>query len=292
MLLAQFSDTHVTAPGGRTCGGTVDANAGVAAAVETLNRLRPRPDCLLVTGDLTDQGGAEEYRALVELLTPVEMPVHLGIGNHDHRTTMVTELTLPELQDGGAFVQYCVDDGPVRLIFLDSASEEHHMGELCDRRLAWLEARLAEEPDRPTVVTVHHPLFDTGIAFLDGEGPGWADGLIAVLARSPQVELVMSGHVHRSIQSVVAGRLATVCPSTAQQTTLDLADDPSADHLFVLEPAGFQIHRVGEGPVVTHTIPVGEHPGVIPVDAEARARWTSAPPRVLLAKRDHHSPSA
>ena len=292
MLIAQFTDTHITAPGGRTCGGEVDTSAGLAAAVETLNQLRPRPDCLLVTGDLTDQGRPEEYRALAELLAPVEVPVHLGIGNHDHRDTMRAELDLPDLHDGGDFVQYVVDDGPARIVMLDSTSDEHHMGELCDRRLAWLEAQLDEDPARPTVLTIHHPPFDTGIAFLDGEGPGWADDLIEVLGRSPQVVLVASGHVHRSIQTSIAGRLATVCPSTAQQTTLDLAESPSADHLFVMEPAGFQVHHVGGKSVVTHTIPVGDHPGLIPVSAEARARWTSAPPRVLLAKRDEHRPSA
>ena len=62
--------------------------------------------------------------------------------------------------------------------------------------------------------------------------------------------------------------------------------------LFVMEPAGFQLHQFGHDRVVTHTIPVGEHTGLIPVSAEARARWTSAPPRVLLAKRDEHRPSA
>ena len=39
MLIAQITDTHVTEPGGRTCGGTVDTNSRLAAAIEVLNGL-------------------------------------------------------------------------------------------------------------------------------------------------------------------------------------------------------------------------------------------------------------
>ena len=290
MLVAQFTDPHITGPGGRTCGGEVDTIAGLRRAIDTLHGLADRPDCLLVTGDLTDQGRPEEYRVLRDLLADVEIPVHLAIGNHDDRVVMQAELDLPPLQDHGAFVQYCVEDHPVRLIVLDSASDEHHMGELCERRLAWLKDRLAEQPEQPTLIAVHHPPFDTGIAFLDGEGPGWAEGLVAALSRSPQVELVVSGHVHRSIQTVVGGRLATVCPSTAQQTTLDLADGPSADHLFTAEPSGFQVHCVGDGPAVTHTVPVGEFDGLIAISEEGRARWAAMEVRDLLAKGREHAP--
>lgn len=291
MLIAQITDTHVTSPGGSTCGGAVDSAARLAAAIEQLNGLTVAPDCLLITGDLADQGNADEYVHFAQLVAKVDIPVHLAIGNHDDPAAMRAHLDLPEPMPGG-WLQYCVDDYPVRLIFLDSTSDVHHMGELCDERLTWLRDRLAEEPDRPTVISIHHPLFDTGIAFLDAAGTDWADGLVALLAEHDNVEMILSGHVHRSIQSVVGGVLANICPSTAQQTTLDLAASPSADALFVLEPAAFQIHRVGEGPVVTHTVPVGDFTGVIEVSEEARAGFATKDPAEMFAKRDHHSPSA
>lgn len=285
MLIAQITDTHVTAAGERTCGGTVDTNGRLADALDVLHGLDPAPDFLVISGDLTDTGQPEQYRMLADLLADVRVPVYLGIGNHDHRSTMLAELDVAGLAPDAPSVQYTVDDHAVRLVMADSTSDEHHMGHLDATRAEWLDGALAAQPDRPTVVAVHHPPFTTGIAFLDGEGPGWAAGLVEVLARHDQVVLVMSGHVHRSMQSVVAGRLATVCPSTAQQTTLDLATQPSADALFVLEPAAFQLHDVhDDGAVVTHTVVVGDHEPILPVSAEARARWATAEPRVLLAK--------
>jgi hypothetical protein len=92
---------------------------------------------------------------------------------------------------------------------------------------------------------------------------------------------------------VVAGVPASVCPSTAQQTTIDLAPTPSSNSLFVLEPPAFQLHSVPSGgPVVTHTVPVGDFAGIINVSAEARAGWADRDPREIYARRDHHSPSA
>ena len=43
------------------------------------------PDAVVVTGDLTDHGTLEEYGLLGELLSPLTMPVYLGVGNHDDR---------------------------------------------------------------------------------------------------------------------------------------------------------------------------------------------------------------
>ena len=57
---------------------------------------------------------------------------------------------------------------------------------------------------------------------------------------------VMSGHLHRPITSSVAGITAQVCLSTVQQIDLDLA--PGAGMSLILDPVGYQIHRVG-GPI-------------------------------------------
>ena len=84
MLVAQISDFHVAVPGSQ-----IDqehrTSAQLARAVAHLGRLRPRPDLVLCTGDLVQDGEAEEYRRLVELLEPLAMPYYVIPGNHDDR---------------------------------------------------------------------------------------------------------------------------------------------------------------------------------------------------------------
>ena len=55
MLIAQLSDLHIKLPG-RLAYKKVDTAAMLAEAVRRINALVPRPDLLLITGDLTDIG--------------------------------------------------------------------------------------------------------------------------------------------------------------------------------------------------------------------------------------------
>lgn len=273
MLIAHITDTHVVAPGTRAYRDQIDTNTMFARAIERLNALVPRPDCVIVTGDLTDHGTLPEYREFTRLLAGLEIPHYLVIGNHDDRTMMMAALDMPYLQqDGDGFVQYVVDHLPVRLIMLDSCSDDHHVGQYCERRLAWLRARLAEAPERPTVVALHHPPFDTGIVMMDAGGADWAAGLVDAIAAYPNVQRILCGHVHRSVQTRVGSSIASICPSTAHQVTLDLGVVPMTDNFFEMEPPGFQLHLYRNGMMVTHTAPIERYPGVAPLAPDVLAK--------------------
>ena len=84
MILAQISDMHITRPGERLSG-FVDTAAYLDKAVAQIGRLKPRPDALIITGDLVDGGRTEEYAHLRQLLAPLAMPMYVIPGNHDDR---------------------------------------------------------------------------------------------------------------------------------------------------------------------------------------------------------------
>ena len=87
MLLAQITDLHIK-PRGRLAYRRVDTAACLELAVRQLAALTPRPDLVLVTGDLVDAGHPEEYGLLRELLAPLDMPLFLMPGNHDLRAPL------------------------------------------------------------------------------------------------------------------------------------------------------------------------------------------------------------
>lgn len=253
MLIAQISDLHVVEAGALAMS-EMDTNACLARCVARLNGFQPRPDLVLATGDLINNGTAIQYAALRALLAPLDIPVYLLPGNHDDRTEL--RAAFPDhsyLPPGDGFVQYVLENYPVRIIALDTMVPGETGGALCQERLAWLADRLAEAPDRPTLIAMHHPPFDTGIGFMDRIGLDGREALAHLLEFYPRVERVICGHVHRPVQSRFGGTVASIAPSTAHQIPLALNEtQPDA---WLREPAAFHLHlwRPDQG-VVTHTV--------------------------------------
>ncbi|WP_176042353.1 phosphodiesterase [Burkholderia stabilis] len=264
MLLAQISDLHIKRPG-QLAYRRVDTAAALARCIAKLNALVPRPDAVLVTGDLTDFGNDDEYGHLRELLAPLEIPYYLMIGNHDDRAGLRRAFPdRAELHDG-EFVQYALDVGAVRVLALDSQVPGASYGDLCDARLAWLAAQLDAARDRPVIVALHHPPFASGIGHMDALrlAPAAAAKLDALLRGYPNVERVLCGHVHRSMFTRFGGTLASAVPAPAHQVAFDLRDDaPSA---FRLEPPAFAVHRhAPDTGMTSHHVYVDEGAGPYP----------------------------
>lgn len=261
MLLAQISDLHVM-PKDALAYGRVDTAGLLRDAVRHLNRLDPAPDAVLITGDLADRGEPSAYAHLREILGELRHRWYVMPGNHDRpaefRRAFADQPYLPK--DG--FVQFAIDDLPLRIVAADSVVPGQVRGNLCDERLAWLDRTLAERPDAPTVVAMHHPPFRTGLPHFDVVGMDQVEGLEQVIARHPQVERVLCGHVHRAVQIRFGGSIVSTCPSTAHQVAVDLR--PDGQDTFTLEPPGFQLHRWNGTTLFTYTVNVGTFPGPFP----------------------------
>jgi 3',5'-cyclic AMP phosphodiesterase CpdA len=251
MLIAQFSDTHIK-PEGRLAYGRVDTTPLLEQALDHLHALPQRPDLLLMTGDLVDAGSADEYRRLRGVLEACDVPWVLIAGNHDDRQAL--RQAFPE-QPGAQHPDFWQFDlqipgSPLRIIGLDTLRPGSSGGLLCDRRLAWLDAQLLAQPDQLTLVAMHHPPFVTGIGHMDDIGLAGREAFADVMARHPQVQLVICGHLHRSIRATVGGRPVMTAPSTAHAVQLDLA--PDAAPMFRLEPPGYLLHWWSGTGLVTH----------------------------------------
>jgi 3',5'-cyclic-AMP phosphodiesterase len=264
MLIAQITDLHIL-PEGKLAFGHVDTAACLARAVTALGKLDPRPDLVVATGDLVDAGSAAEYGHLRRVLAPLDLPLFLLPGNHDSRSELVAAFPDHAYLPRDGFLQYSIEDWPLRLIALDTIIHGEDGGRLCEQRLAWLSARLAEQPERPTLIMMHHPPFVTGIAHMDAMALETPERFAAIVASHGKVARVICGHVHRSIQSAFAGTIASIAPSTAHQVMLDLTPDGEAR--YMLEPPGFHLHlwRPETG-LITHTAFTGDFPGPYPFD--------------------------
>ena len=246
-LLIQISDLHIGAewPAG-------DPERTLAAAVEAVNRFPTPADAVLVSGDLTEHGGDREYAIARGLLSRLRAPFHVIPGNHDERGALRRAFGLPG--EGAEPIQYAVDLGPLRLLALDTLRPGGDAGELGRERLAWLEAELAREPERPALIALHHPPLEIGIEVWDEIGLGAADrrALERVVAASPQVLGLLSGHVHRALVGQLGGRPALAIPSVYQQARLDFGLEEIE---LCGDPPAFGVHTLVDGRLVSHVQP-------------------------------------
>ncbi|ARS26762.1 phosphodiesterase [Sphingomonas sp. KC8] len=259
MLIAQITDTHL----GFDPDNPAEFNRKrLDKVLHQLSELDRKPDMLLVTGDLVDRGDEDSYRRLRSALAACTFPVWLCVGNHDVRSNLTA--VFPKIPIDGGFVQYVVDTAPLRFIILDTLEEGRHGGAFCERRAAWLADRVAEAPDRPTVIVLHHPPIETGIEWMTtGLDEPWVDRLDQALAGHRNIVGLMCGHIHRAIATGWRGRPLTVCPSTAPQVALTLAPmdpvNPDGRPMIVADPPAFALHYWnGEG-LVTHFDNADEH---------------------------------
>lgn len=217
-------------------------------AIATLNGLAMRPDLVLFTGDLTENGRPEEYARLRELLGHLHVRYALLPGNHDSlealRDAFPAHRYLREHLSHGSF---CIDVDDARVIALDSTHKGRQSGWVDGERLEWLAARLAERDDVPTLLALHHPPFATGVPVFDRQVFSGRAELERIVSAAPHVSLVIAGHVHTALQSEWAGARACTAPSTAPQFIIGRA--PLG---IGIESAGFLLHDIQSSGTATH----------------------------------------
>lgn len=71
-------------------------------------------------------------------------------------------------------------------------------GELSEFQLEWLERKLADAPERHTLLLLHHHPLPAGCSWLDQHSLRNAGELDTVLAKFPHVKYLLCGHIHQT----------------------------------------------------------------------------------------------
>src|SRR5229473_1588924 len=259
MIIAQISDTHLTLD-------TADADQRMrdfALTIADINALDPPPQAIVHTGDIVHNGRRDEYAEAVSILAAARAPVYVLAGNKDERANLRAAFSARGyLMPGSGFVDYAIEDFPVRLIALDTLSPGNGKGEFCSEQVKDLIDRIDVETTKPIAVFTHHPPFEVTVGpdRLHFETPESMSRLRDALQHSGRVVGVFSGHVHRAAAGHVASIPATVMPCIA--TTLRKGEYPAQ---MSIRPV-YQVHRFD--PVwgfATETRIVGTEPSAAPV---------------------------
>ncbi len=259
MLIAHITDTHITEPGKKAYG-IADTAANLARCVDHINTLEPQPDLVLITGDITYAGILEEAQHGARLLNKLHSPFYIIPGNHDDRTTLWSAFSREQCpapnQD---FLHYVIEGYPIRLIGVDSVDDAPG-GRICPTRAAWLDARLAEEKEQPTIIFMHHPPVKCGVLETDEDGFAGVERLGDIVEKYSNIERILCGHIHLETHVRWRGTVVCTAPSTGLRLGLDLTLKRPSE--FYLDAPGYQLHFWHpEQHLVSHTIYVRDMKG-------------------------------
>lgn len=152
---------------------------------------KDKPGFVLITGDLADNGGAEEYRALRRTLDEQldGIPLVTLPGNHDDRTAYCSAFLGIEPRE--AVDSQCTVGG-LRIVTLDTG--RGMQGEISGRQHEWLRSILSEPAPMGTLLALHHSL-------VPGPG-GFAatryDPFFYELIAQSDVIGIFCGHTHQN----------------------------------------------------------------------------------------------
>jgi Icc protein len=248
----QLSDIHL-APSGTLLAG-VDPMRQMRGVQTRIRELDVLPAFIVVSGDLTDDGSAESYEVVIEVLKELSAgttPVLLALGNHDDRAVFRRVVLGEECSDDQDPYYYSQMIDGLRVIVLDSTIPGEDGGALEATQLTWLEGQLEGPASRGNLVVLHHPCRLVAPAhhypaFIVRE----AAALEAIVARHrDRVVGVLAGHSHQVNSAPFGGTLHVTAPAVLCQL------DYFAGEQYVPIPgAGFNLCRIEDGQLIVHPV--------------------------------------
>lgn len=192
-----------------------------------------KPDIILITGDLTHESEADDFRYVRQVLTELmpDTPVLATIGNHDIRHAFRTGfLNIPESEatDEPYYDSVIIND--YQFVSLDSSYVKRLEGIFTDEAMDYLEEKLENPNVKGTFILMHHPIMKRArhLAFTMN------DRLKKIL-KTGKIKGIFNGHVHSNFASSVFG----VPQFTSESLKTDF--DVLSDRLSYNDRSGYQI---------------------------------------------------
>lgn len=182
-----------------------------------------RPDGIVVTGDVAEDGSAAAYERATELLSGLCATIAYLPGNHDDVDVMSKVFGQAGYQDGPI-----LDWGGWSVVLLNSVIPDDPAGELAEDQWSILDQ--AQALKKPTVVFVHHPPMAVGSPWIDKYPLRSPERLMTAL--DPQwVKAVGFGHIHQPFSEYRDGIQYLSAPATSVNSQVGMEK-------FTVDPTG------------------------------------------------------
>jgi Icc protein len=249
-----FTDTHIMAGAKYTSafGWQLDTQKTLERVIRSINTLDPQPQFAIIGGDLaspdlidrsrrpTPDEYEPSYQVLQQMLTSLNCPVHMLIGNHDDRSAfhrvMQHDVPAPDFPHYFSF-----NHAGYHFIALDTQEPGKAGGYVDEQQLNWLRNDLHTHRGEPTLAFMHHHAWPIDIEWLDVECIRNGDDVVELFREHGDVRWMICGHVHLDKAVQRDGLIQLTSPSTCFQIS-----KVSQVRKNYAGPPGFRVVRIKE----------------------------------------------
>jgi Icc protein len=249
MRIAHISDFHLpNKPGQRVNEARPDAN--LIEAVAVLKKQTPKPELIVLGGDLLEDGQKGNYETIAELFKEFQVPLHTVLGNHDDLKALKRSSLIDQDNDYPGYGSF--DHGKLHIVLLNTGGTGKGHGHLEEQQLLWLSEDLYQNHRKPILIFMHHHPVNSGVPWLDKIKLENADEFWEIVPPySNNILGVFFAHLHIQLSTVTRGVLAASPPAVCFQFSGN--SDASKAELSAEQP-GFNLIDVKDRNVRVRTV--------------------------------------
>jgi 3',5'-cyclic AMP phosphodiesterase CpdA len=221
-----ISDLHLLASETETTHG-ISPYQRLEQVINSIDKLEYPPSFAIITGDLSTGGTVEGYESVRRYITHLNekgIQTMLTMGNNDDRENYRQAFQEKLSRDP---IYYTEEYGELRIIILDTLntsfqSPRDRIGFFEGEQLKWLSEVLNNDPARPTIIALHHPIYGSPHKVLNGHlfDRKQRDEFYKVVSRG-NVLALFYGHLHHSQVTSVNGVLHVQAGSTVTELNIN-----------------------------------------------------------------------
>ncbi|MFT8607732.1 MAG: metallophosphoesterase [Liquorilactobacillus ghanensis] len=237
--IVQLSDLHLPSQGEKfSFNQRLDPQKKLENCFADVSRLPEKPEMIVLSGDLIHEGTADDYERLREYLfvkqEELKTKINVILGNHDRIGAFYAGFYGLEVK-GQEHYYYRQQTSLVDYYFLDSNYQNMEQGFLSADQLTWLNEKLQENTNKPSLLFLHHPVAGTSLETMRFSILQNDQELLKIV-QGTNVRGIFSGHIHFATNELLKGVLCSTAESTAYH--IDCTD--LHDHL-VADGSGYNL---------------------------------------------------
>lgn len=244
--LVQITDPHLFASHeGQLLG--VNTAQSLSAVLNTLSATHYPAHLMLATGDISQDYTPESYHNFVEAIRFLDFPCHYLPGNHDDPRVMHLHMQGPKV-----YGQQRILIGNWQILMLDSTVRGKPGGHMGEAQFALIEAAVAAEPERHTLLVMHHNPILVDCAWLDQHCMDNGAAFLERVSRYPQVKGILWGHVHQALDDFYPREGAPLPLMATPSTCIQFKPKSPYFALDHLQPGYRLLELLSDGSIHTH----------------------------------------